>query len=132
MRTAANLSRGERVERIARLLSKGITLLLIAEKKHESNLDSHEQQAIEEAEKEQPGFFLDKTDDTILEFLRRVQAASPGEIQRNLDLSKTTVFRRLHRLTKIQMVKRSGSTTATRYCLAASRQNGADRDNQIP
>ena len=51
----------------------------------------------------------------ILKYLHRVGSASPRDIQRALDLPKTSAFRHLDRLIKDGAVIRTGKTAAIRY-----------------
>jgi predicted HTH transcriptional regulator len=51
----------------------------------------------------------------IVDYLKRVSSASPRDIQRALQGSKATVYRRLKQLLKAGCIIRSGKTTAVRY-----------------
>lgn len=122
-----HLSREERIQRIGELLSKGVTLMLIreAELKRSSqvaatsasgNGSADEPPAVPSPEHQVAGD--DDTARSILDFLRRVGQASPRDIQRNLDLPKSTLYRHLIRLVQSSLVVGTGKTSAIRYRLA--------------
>jgi len=51
----------------------------------------------------------------IFNYLKRVGAASPRDIQRALDFAKATAFRKFRSLVKADLIARTGRTTAIRY-----------------
>ena len=57
------------------------------------------------------------TDDAkaIMVFLKRVGNASPVEICRFINLSRTTVFRRLRELHRCGVIEKIGNTSAVKY-----------------
>ena len=59
----------------------------------------------------------DDTPSAIIKYIDRVGSASPRDVQRGLDLPKTTAFRHLDRLTKAGIICRIGKTAAVRYQL---------------
>lgn len=117
------LTREERIQRIGQLLSKGITLMLLreAEEKRMAEqqaptgamdqlaLGSHSGSADEKVNR------FDDDERKILEYLHRVRAASPRDMQRCLELSKATLYRKLRHLIEAKLVSASGRTTAIRY-----------------
>ena len=121
----SHLTRGERIERIGELLSKGITLLLLREAEtRKLSLSRHTPTAPPDEVtgngdmQGAPLEPLDETENTILEFLKRVGRASPRDLQRGLDLPKATLYRSLNRLVQAKIITRTGKTSAIRYTLA--------------
>jgi hypothetical protein len=119
-----HLTRAERIQRIGKLLAKGVTLLLMreAEEKrlaHRQALSpTVEESAISRANDPSGATVLDEDERRILDYLKRVKRASPREMQCCLDLRKATLFRKLKRLLEAKLVVYSGRTTAIRYQLA--------------
>jgi len=119
------LTYSERITRIGQLLSKGITLLLMEEDEekrraasvHKGNASPDRRDRENRVEQSRFGEISDDTERQILEYLNRVGKASPRDIQRALEIPKPTAFRKLARLAQIQLVVRSGKTTAIRYRL---------------
>lgn len=123
-----HLTREQRVQRIGELLSKGITLMLMRE--------AEEKQALKpalalagsnNAPDEDSGICDDSkhpiAEDgaarSILDYLKRVGQASPRDIQRGLNLPKSTVYRYLNRLIQANHVVGGGKTSAIRYRLTS-------------
>ena len=61
----------------------------------------------------------------LIKCLKRVEAASPRDIQRCLDLPKATAFRKLALLVKANLIARTGRTTAIRYRFILARAKDA-------
>lgn len=124
MNSIVQLSRQERIRRIGQLLSKGITLLLAREDDQKQAVDPEPISSPKEASQVgrngngQADLATDETERAILDYLEKIEIASPREIQRYLDLSKATTYRKLNRLVSAQFLTRSGSTTSVRYRLA--------------
>ena len=59
----------------------------------------------------------DETSKSIVAFIHHFGAASPGEIQSRLSLSKGTAYRRVRELLAAGMLIQSGKTAAVRYRL---------------
>jgi len=72
--------------------------------------------AFEQAERVFDG---DESETDVLKYISRVGSASPKDIQRGLNIPKTTAFRRLNRLIKAGCICRTGKAAAIRYQLAA-------------
>jgi DNA-binding transcriptional ArsR family regulator len=121
MNPTSHLTYAERVQRIGQLLSKGITLLLLDEAEQKRTGTFSREAHSQESELEEPigPQITDETQREIFEYVRRVGKASPREIQRALEISKATVFRKLAQLTQAKLIIRLGKTTAIRYKLAA-------------
>ena len=127
------LSREERIARIGQLLAKGIAIMLQREAAEKENAEMelkcrtadacctsaqnhnalHEQGIADDGERD------------IFNYLKRVGAASPRDIQRALDLTKATAFRTLARLVKASLIARTGRTTAIRYRIIPLRAKDA-------
>lgn len=110
------LTYGERIQRIGQLLAKGITLLLLEEAEQR-------RRGIPISGGETKPEIADETERAIFDYLTRVRSASPRDIMHGLQLRKSTVFRKLARLTAANLVERLGKTSATRYCVAPRGSN---------
>ena len=127
------LSREERIARIGQLLAKGITLMLQREAAEKQDAESRLQRntagacgAAAHSENASPGpAIADDGEREIFNYLRRVGAASPRDIQRALDLTKATAFRTLARLVKASLIARTGRTAAIRYRIIPLRAKDA-------
>lgn len=122
----------ERIERIGELLAKGVALMLLDEARkrrasHHPESDGSEGVATpsgnprSNARTSKPTSLSEPTC-PVVDYLGRVQTASPRDIQRALTMSKATVFRRLNSLIKAGTVVCSGHTTSIRYSLASQSQ----------
>ena len=128
MNFTCHLTRSERIERIGQILAKGVGLLLArnAEKlrlaESPTSTCAADQPRLHSQDQHEAGgaIVLDDQEQRILEYLKRVNTASPREMQSCLGLSKATLFRRLKRLLEARLVVSSGSTTAVRYGLMRS------------
>jgi hypothetical protein len=109
VRYCRNLSYPERLVRIGLLLAKGVALLL----QHESEQANNK--SVETVIPASAPTASDSTTDEILSYLMRVGSASPRDVQRALDLSKATAFRKLSALVRDGKATRRGTTTAIRY-----------------
>lgn len=129
------LTREERIQRIGELLAKGISLMLQreAEEARNSGSQAPSNSAIAPAASVGNGNCSTATDlvdsdaRAILDYFKRVGSASPRHIQRYLELSKATAFRRLDRLVKANLITRIARTTGIRYQL---RKSGTDLSNR--
>lgn len=122
MNTTSQLPRAERIQRIGKVLSKGVALLLMREVNEKVTVESESSpkgdlQASAEAVAGRTSRAVaeDTAESTILNYLRRVGCASPRDIQNGLDLPKSTVYRHLNRLVQMRLAARSGKTTSIRY-----------------
>jgi DNA-binding MarR family transcriptional regulator len=121
MNFTSHLTRSERIERIGQILAKGVGLLLArnAEKlrlaESPTSTCAADQPRLHSQDQHEAGgaIVLDDQEQRILEYLKRVNTASPREMQSCLGLSKATLFRRLKRLLEARLVVSSGSTTAS-------------------
>ena len=111
------LTREERIKRLGELLAKGITIMVLreAEEKRKANFNPAATAALQQAERVVDG---DDTPSAIIRYIERIGSASPRDVQRGLDLPKTTAFRQLDRLNKAGIISRIGKTAAVRYQLA--------------
>jgi hypothetical protein len=127
------LSREERIARIGQLLAKGITLMLQREAAEKQDAEPRLQRnaagacgASAHSDNASPGpEIADDGEREIFNYLRRVGAASPRDIQRALDVAKVTAFRKLRSLVKAKLIARTGRTTAIRYRVIPLHANGA-------
>ncbi len=85
-----------------------------AEEKRKANFIPSATAAVQQAERI---VGCDETPSAIIRYIERIGSASPRDVQRGLDLPKTTAFRHLDRLTKAGIISRTGKTAAIRYCL---------------
>ena len=124
MNPTEHLSRQERIRRIAALLSKGITLMLMREREAAAanTVTLCASQREREALPETPT--LDDTSRDIVAYLARVGPAAIREIHAALDIPTRTACRKLGQLHECGLVQRRGATTAVRYALAAPTRNG--------
>jgi hypothetical protein len=119
------MTREERIQRIGELLAKGISLMM---SRHDDEKpsphaatppnmgeSSEAVTACNQAEKQYTTASI--AESTMMSYWRRVGSASPRDLQRGLDLPKTTGFRIMTRLVRSGLVGRSGTTTATRFRL---------------
>lgn len=127
MNPTETMSREERISRIGELLAKGVALMLWREKESAAGCQAkaadsttYGQRAAGDMKTEIP---LDSIERMIVDYLERVQFASPRDIQRSLNLPKTTVFRKLKRLSQTRILDCSGNTSAIRYRLGADHFN---------
>ena len=141
MNPTDHITRADRIQRIGELLAKGVALLLMREAQEDqpeaSPLPGSAPDGLPNCSGTSDGAgcttLQDDTDCSILDYIRRVRGPSPRDIQRFLDLSKATVFRRLNRLAEAGLVIRSGSTTAIRYRLAGpAPQLGPEAKTPVP
>jgi len=97
-------------------LAKGVTLMVLreAEAKRKTASIPAATAAVQEAERVFDG---DKSETDVLKYISRVGSASPKDIQRALNIPKTTAFRRLDRLVKAGCICRTGKTAAIRYSI---------------
>lgn len=123
MNPTEHMTREERISRVGEILAKGVALMLWREKESAAACQAkaadstiNGQRAAAEMKTEMQ---LDSIERKIVEYLERVQFASPRDIQRSLSLPKTTVFRKLKRLSQACILDRSGKTSAIRYRLGA-------------
>ena len=100
-------TRSERIKRLGELLAKGITLMVFreAEEKRKANFIPSATAAVLQAERI---VGCDETPSAIIRYIERIGSASPRDVQRGLDLPKTTAFRHLDRLTKAGIISRTG------------------------
>ena len=124
MNPTAHLSRQERIRRIAELLSKGITLMLMRES--DAAAANTVTPCASQGESEAPpeAVTLDSTSKDMIAYLTRVGPASIREIHAALDIPTRTALRKLTHLHECGLVQRSGATTAVRYALAAPARHG--------
>jgi uncharacterized membrane protein len=121
MKAIGQLNRTERLQRIGELLSKGITLMLL--QKAEQERDRQEKSIPTKPKLEKSSVPEQRNEDRqdpetetdILNYLKRVGGASPRDVQRALDLPKSTAYRYLSRMVENQSIVRSGKTTSVRY-----------------
>lgn len=113
-----HMTRAERIARIGAILSKGVALMVIREAEAKRKADSVPAvtAAVQQAERVFDG---DESETDVLKYISRVGSASPRDVQRGLNIPKTTAFRRLDRLVKAGCICRTGKTAAIRYQLAA-------------
>ena len=111
-----HFTRAERISRIGEILAKGVTLMVIreAETKQKTASIPAATAAVQEAERVFGG---DELETDVLKYISRVGSASPKDIQRALNIPKTTAFRRLDRLVKAGCIVRTGKTAAIRYSM---------------
>jgi len=119
MNPTEHLSEEERLRRIAELLSKGVTLMLMreAEKKARS-LDTRT--ALPSVTRFQPTQAFDAGSQAVVDFLYRVGSASPKQVQANLGLPRSSTSRRLIDLESRGVIMRAGRTRSVRYELVQS------------
>lgn len=116
MNLTAHLTHKERMARIGQLLAKGVTLMLMREA--EAKRQAEEAQAATKVDPTVTTATVDWLGDdhrAIVEYLNRVGKASPRELKDALELSRTTIFRRLRELQAAGLVARSGKSAAVRY-----------------
>lgn len=117
------LTREERLARIGALLAKGIFLMLSKEAEEKRKMDSQTlvmsaDERAGESRCENAANATCRSDEDhrkILEYLQRVESASPRHMQRALSMSKATLFRRLTELLTAGLVVRAGKTTGVHY-----------------
>lgn len=109
------LGEEERLGRIAELLSKGVTLMLIRE------AEAKRLQSRTSVTSETPSLPLDVAvsgNEAIMEYISRIGSASPKQVQSNLGLTRSSACRRLGELESRGLIVRTGQTRAVRYELA--------------
>jgi uncharacterized membrane protein len=121
-----HLSKAERIARIGQLLSKGVTLMLMAEaaeKRGAERRDSSPSGVVTDGEPTEEclnGELANDGERDIVNYLSRVRSASPRDMQQALNGSKATIFRRLRDLSQKGIVVRIGHTKAVRYRLTGA------------
>ena len=125
MNQTEHLTYKERIARIGQLLAKGVTLMLMCEA--EERRQAEAQASVKENPIAVAVSMAGLGDDhrKILEYLNRVGKASPREMQDALEISKTTLFRRLTELQEGGLVVRSGKSAAVRYRLSPQASRSA-------
>jgi uncharacterized membrane protein len=134
------LTREQRLARIGALLAKGIYLMLSREAEEMRQLELQAS-----ASGTDPGVRnsnnqtvtngmsqSDEDDRRIIEYLRRVESASPRHMHRALSMSKATLFRRLTELMTAGLVMRAGKTTGVQYRLVEHHNRYAERSKSLP
>jgi hypothetical protein len=124
MNPTEHLSRQERIRRIAELLSKGITLMLMREREAAAANTATPCTSEGEIGASSEALSLDDTSKDIIAYLARVGPAAIREIHAALDIPTRSACRKLGQLRKCGLVQRRGATTAVRYALAAQMRNG--------
>lgn len=124
MNPTEHLSRQERIRRIAELLSKGITLMLMREREAAAANAITPSASQGESGASSEALPMDDTSKDIIAYLARVGPAAIREIHAALDIPTRTACRKLGQLHERGLVQRSGATTAVRYTLAAPMRNG--------
>lgn len=116
-----NLSPDERLTRIAELLSKAVTLYVL--KQREKDRDTAVAEVAAKVETSKPDWITRG----ILDFLKRVGWATPRDIRRCLDVTRSTCCRRLHALTAQGVLETRGFTRGVQYriCGAVQRRGPA-------
>jgi len=104
-----NLSSEERLTRIAELLSKAVTLYLMKQQ------DKQRETAVAEIAAKVEIAGPDWVTRGIVEFLKRVGWATPREIRRCLDVTRSTCWRRLRALTAEGVLETRGFTRGVQY-----------------
>jgi DNA-binding transcriptional ArsR family regulator len=114
---APDLTRAERIQRIGELLYKGICRMLAreAEERRDAAIRVDVPSAVPAGLKPEEIISADDMARAIVDYLKRVPSVSPRDIQRALQGSKATVYRRLKQLLQAGCIIRSGKTTAVRY-----------------
>jgi uncharacterized membrane protein len=114
MNPTEHLGEEERLERIAALLSKGVTLMLTREaeeKRRQMNLRN----ATPPVSPCLPPDVGDSGNQAIVDYIFRVGAASPKQVQANLGLTRSSTWRRLSDLESRGVIVRAGRTRSVRY-----------------
>lgn len=104
-----NLSSEERLTRIAELLSKAVTLYLLKQQ------DKEREAAVAGVAAKVETSGPDWVTRGIVEFLKRVGWATPRDIRRHLDVTRSTCWRRLHTLTVEGVLETRGFTRGVQY-----------------
>ena len=104
-----HLSREERIRRIGEILAKGVHLYLVAQREKERSAAV----ADVAAKVEESG--TDWITRGIVEFLKRVDWASPRDIRGHLDVAQRTCTRRLQALLASGVLESRGFTTGVQY-----------------
>ena len=124
MNPTEHLGRQERIRRIAELLSKGITLMLMREREAAAGNTVTPCASQSESGASSEALPMDDTSKDIIAYLTRVGPAAIREIHAALDIPTRTACRKLGQLHERGFVRRSGATTAVRYALAAPTRDG--------
>ena len=124
MNPTEHLGRQERIRRIAELLSKGITLMLMREREAAAGNTVTPCASQSESGASSEALPMDDTSKDIIAYLTRVGPAAIREIHAALDIPTRTACRKLGQLHVRGLVQRWGATTAVRYALAARVRNG--------
>jgi CRP-like cAMP-binding protein len=117
MNPTDNMSEEERLQRIAELLSKGITLMLMREAEGRSRPTGADAKRQTTACRQAP-VAGDPAGQAIVDYLFRVGTASPKQVQSNVGLTRSSACRRLGELEARGLIARNGRTRAVRYGLA--------------
>ena len=124
MNPTEHLSRQERIRRIAELLSKGITLMVMREREAAAANAINPCASQGENGASSEALPMDDTSEDIIAYLARVGPAAIREIHAALDIPTRTACRKLGQLHKCGLVERWGATTAVRYALAGTMHRG--------
>lgn len=117
------------MRRLGELCSKAVTLFLL----DRTEAEEAAARAVLARRLGEPGQRTDPvvplSDDAkaIIAYLRRVGPASPADISQYTELSRTTVFRRLHDLGRMGVIRRTGNTRSVQYGLVSGVNTPADR-----
>ena len=103
------LTSEQRLQRIAELLSKAVTLYVLKEREAGRKVAAAGVVAKVEAEED------DWITRGMMSYMMRFGWATPQEMLRHLDVTRSTLFRRLRELRKRGLVESRGHTSGTQY-----------------
>ena len=105
------LSESARIRRIAELLSKGVTLKLI----HDRKARESAQDVIEEDARTHECVSSDKALSNMLDYIVRCGPLSPKEIQAHFSMPRKTAYRRLKSLQDARLIEKTGNTRSCQF-----------------
>jgi len=108
------LTREERIRRIGEILAKGIALMHAAQA--EAARKAAEAPVVGKVEQEERDWIIR----AMVDYMKKSGWSTPREMVLNLDVKRTTLFRRLQDLRKRGLIESRGNTRGTQYRLAAA------------